>query len=287
MLKKPDKDGVKDFLRITAGSAALVIGNYFFKFPNKFVYGGVTGLSVLIGARVPTVSTATVNLIINALFLILGFVLLGRKFGIKTIYATVLMTASISILEKVYPMPAPFTDELMLEFSISILLTAFGSAMLFHCEASSGGTDIIAMILKKYTGNDIGWMLMLSDVLVVLAAFFVFDIRTALFSSLGLLIKSLIIDTAVAQLNRSRMVSIICDKPDSVCDYIICSLNKDATYHDATGAYSHQKKFIVICVLKPRQEIRLRRYIRDNVPGAFVLVSDSSLIFGKGFADFS
>ena len=283
MLKKPTKEDVRDLLLITSGCAALVAGNYFFKFPNHFVFGGVTGLSILLADFVPF-SVATINFFFNALFLLLGFFTLGRKFGAKTIYATALMTISISVLEKIYPMNAPFTGQLMLEFSISILLTAFGSAVLFHCEASSGGTDIIAMILKKYTGNDIGWMLLISDVVIVLAAFFIFDIQTALFSSLGLLIKSLLIDTSATWLNRSRMVNIICDKPDPICDYIIHNIHKDATYYEGTGAYSKQKKFIIICVLKPRQEIILRRYIRDNVPSAFMLVSDSSSIFGKGFS---
>jgi len=284
MLSRPKKGDVKDLFLITAGCAALVAGNYFFKFPNQFVFGGVTGLSVLI-AKLTPFSVGTINLAVNAVFLLLGFLMLGRKFGARTVYATTLMTVSFSVLEIIYPMKAPFTDQLMLEFSIAILLTAFGSAVLFHCEASSGGTDIVAMILKKYTGNDIGWMLLLSDVVIVLAAFFVFDIQTALFSSLGLLIKSLLIDTSVSQLNRSRLVNIICDQPALICDFIISDIHRDATYYEAKGAYSQQKKFIIICVLKPKQEIRLRRFIRDNDPCAFILVSDSSLIFGKGFSN--
>jgi len=284
MLSRPKKGDVKDLFLITAGCAALVAGNYFFKFPNQFVFGGVTGLSVLI-AKLTPFSVGTINLAVNALFLLLGFLMLGRKFGARTVYATTLMTVSFSVLEIIYPMKAPFTDQLMLEFSIAILLTAFGSAVLFHCEASSGGTDIVAMILKKHTGNDIGWMLLLSDVVIVLAAFFVFDIQTALFSSLGLLIKSLLIDTSVSQLNRSRLVNIICDQPALICDFIISDIHRDATYYEAKGAYSQKQKFIIICVLKPKQEIKLRRFIRDNVPGAFILVSDSSLIFGKGFSN--
>ena len=284
MLSRPKKGDVKDLFLITAGCAALVAGNYFFKFPNQFVFGGVTGLSVLI-AKLTPFSVGTINLAVNAVFLLLGFLMLGRKFGARTVYATTLMTVSFSVLEIIYPMKAPFTDQLMLEFSIAILLTAFGSAVLFHCEASSGGTDIVAMILKKYTGNDIGWMLLLSDVVIVLAAFFVFDIQTALFSSLGLLIKSLLIDTSVSQLNRSRLVNIICDQPALICDFIISDIHRDATYYEAKGVYSQKKKFIIICVLKPKQEIRLRRFIRDNDPCAFILVSDSSLIFGKGFSN--
>ena len=286
MLTVSQKDGIRDFFSITAGCAALIVGNYFFKFPNRFVYGGVTGLSVILADVLP-VSTGTANLVLNVLLLVLGLLIVGRKFGIKTIYATVLMTVSFSVLEKIFPMNGPLTDQRTLEFAISLLLTAFGSAMLFHSEASSGGTDVPAMIIKKFTGQEIGWALVFSDAAIVIGVFFVFDIETALYSSCGLLIKSLLIDTSVARLNRSRMVSIICDDPDPVCEYIIGTIKKDATYHEATGAYSKSKKFIVLCVLKPKSERKLRRYIRDHVPGAFVLVSDSSSIFGKGFSSFS
>lgn len=279
------KDNLIDFGMITAGCMALVVGNYFFKFTNHFVFGGVTGIAVLV-ADVTPLSASTVNLIVNALFMLLGFLILGRKFGAKTIYATALMTVSFSILEKIYPLTAPFTDQRMLEFFIAILLTAVGSAVLFHFEASSGGTDILAMILKKYTGAPIGMMVLASDVVIVLAAFFVFNIETALFSSLGLLIKSLVIDTSITRINQFRMINIVCDQPEPICDFIIKELNKDATFYEAKGAFSHQNKFVIMSVLKGRQEIRLRRYIRDHQPTAFVLVSDSRDIFGKGFSKF-
>lgn len=285
MLKKQGQDFLKDLLLITAGCLALTAGNYFFKFPNHFVFGGVTGIAILI-AEVTPFSVATINLIINVFFLVLGFLMLGKKFGVRTVYATALMTVSLSVLEFVYPMSSPFTDQKMLEFSISILLTAFGSAVLFHSEASGGGTDIIAMILRKYSGHEIGWMVLISDVVIVMGAFFIFDIETALYSSLGLLIKALVIDTSIAQLNRCRLVNIICDRPEPICDYIINTIHRDATYHEATGAYSQAKKYVILCVLRPKQEIILRRYIRDHEPSAFVLVSDSSLIFGKGFSGF-
>ncbi len=285
MLNKQSQDFLKDLLLITAGCLALTAGNYFFKFPNHFVFGGVTGIAILI-AEVTPFSVATINLIINVFFLVLGFLILGKKFGVRTVYATALMTVSLSVLELIYPMSSPFTDQKMLEFSISILLTAFGSAVLFHSEASGGGTDIIAMILRKYSGHEIGWMVLISDVVIVMGAFFIFDIETALYSSLGLLIKALVIDTSIAQLNRCRLVNIICDHPEPICDYIIKAIHRDATYHEATGAYSLTKKYVILCVLRPKQEIILRRYIRDHEPSAFVLVSDSSLIFGKGFSGF-
>lgn len=285
MLRKPSRDELLDLLLITLGCLALVIGNYFFKFPNKFVFGGVTGIAVLV-AEVTPLSVATTNLVLNALLLILAFLLLGGKFGLKTFYATVLMTVSFSVLETVVPMPAPFTDQVMLEFFIAILLTAVGSAILFHCEASGGGTDILAMILKKYTGAEIGIMVFISDIVIVMASFLVFDIETALFSSFGLLVKSLVIDNSIARINQAKMVNIICDQPQPICDFILKTLDKGATVIKAEGAFSHHEKYVIMSVMKNKHEIKLRRFLKENQPTAFVWVSHSSNIFGKGFLKF-
>jgi len=285
MLRKPTKDDLIDLLLITLGCAALVIGNYFFKFPNKFVFGGVTGIAVLV-AEVTPLSIATTNLVLNALLLLLAFVALGGKFGLKTVYATILMTVSFSVLEKVVPMPAPFTDQQMLEFFIAILLTAVGSAVLFHCEASGGGTDIVAMILKKHTGAEIGIMVFISDIVIVLASFLIFDIETALFSSFGLLVKSLVIDNSIARINQAKMVNIICEHPEPICDFILKTLDKGATFFKAEGAFSHHEKYVIMSMMKNKHEIRLRRFLKEHEPTAFVWVSHSSNIFGKGFLKF-
>jgi len=285
MLRKPSRDELLDLLLITLGCLALVIGNHFFKFPNNFVFGGVTGIAVLV-AEISPLSVATTNLVLNALLLILAFLLLGGKFGLKTFYATVLMTVSFSVLETVVPMPAPFTDQIMLEFFISILLTAVGSAILFHCEASGGGTDILAMILKKYTGAEIGIMVFISDIVIVMASFLVFNIETALFSSFGLLVKSLVIDNSIARINQAKMVNIICDRPQPICDFILKTLDKGATVLKAEGAFSHHDKFVIMSVMKNKHEIKLRRFLKENEPTAFVWVSHSSNIFGKGFLKF-
>ena len=142
------------------------------------------------------------------------------------------------------------------------------------------------MILKKYIGAEIGIMVLLSDVLIVVAAFFVFNIETALFSSFGLLVKSLVIDNSIARINQAKMVNIICDNPEPICDFILKELNKGATFFPAKGAFSHLDRYVIMSVMKNRQEIKLRRFLREHQPSAFVWVSHSSNIFGKGFLKF-
>lgn len=276
------KHQILNFIIITIGTIALIVGNYYFKFPNKFIFGGVAGIAVLLGEVTPW-SVGTVNLVINMVFLILGFMVLGKKFGVKTTYVSILMSVGISILEKVQPIAGPLTNQPVLEFTFAIILTAVGAGLLFHCDASSGGTDIPAIILKKYTGANIGKMVLLTDVLITVFAFFVFNIQVALFSILGLIVKSILIDNTIDSMNRYKYLMIICNHTEPLCDYIINDLKKGATVCQAQGAYTHQDKYLIICVLKGKQEIQLRQFIKHNDPSAFILVSNSSQIFGKGF----
>ena len=149
--------------------------------------GGVSGLAVLLGKLLPQLSPSTFNTIINVLFLVLGFVMLNRGFGARTVYCSILSAGLIQLFEWAFPMDRPLTDQLMLELFFAVILPALGSAILFNIDASSGGTDIAAMILKKYTGLDVGRALLLSDVVIAAAALFVFDITAGLCSLLSLI----------------------------------------------------------------------------------------------------
>jgi uncharacterized membrane-anchored protein YitT (DUF2179 family) len=222
-------------------------------------------------------------LILNIVLLLLGFLFLGKKFAAKTIYSSMLLSVGLSVLEQVYPMNKPLTDEPMLNLMFAIALPAFGSAILFNIGASSGGTDIAAMILKKYTSLDIGHALFLSDLLITFSAFFVFDIKTVLFSFLGLMAKSLVIDNVIENINLCKYFNVVCSNPEPICDYIVKKLKRGATICEATGAYSHSHKYIVYTALKRYQAIQLRQYIKSVEPDAFILITNTSEIIGRGF----
>lgn len=217
------------------------------------------------------------------ILVVAGFFFLGKSFGFKTVYSSILLSFSVSALEKWVPMSRPLTDEPMLELVFAVILPAFGSALLFNRGASSGGTDIIAMILKKYTSVNIGKALFLSDLLITLSSFFVFSIKTALFSFLGLLTKSLVIDSVIENINLHKYFNVICSKPDVICDYIVNVLNRSATVCDATGAYSHHHKYIIFTVMRRSQAVQLRKFIKQVEPDAFLLITNTSEIIGKGF----
>ncbi|MCI6061234.1 MAG: YitT family protein [Dorea sp.] len=276
------KSKLKNFALLTVSTLIMAVGVYFFKFANNFTFGGITGLAVLI-ARFSPLSASDFTFIANMLLLLLGFIILGKKFAIKTAYSSILLSVSLSLLERLCPMDGPLTDQPILELIFAIVLPAFGSAILFNIGASSGGTDVIAMILKKYTSVDIGKALLLSDFLITLAGFFVFDIQTGLYSFLGLTMRSTLIDSFIESLNRSKYFNVVCSNPEDICSYIKDKLHRSATIVLAQGAFSGEDKYIVLTVLSPTEAVKLRNFIKATTPDAFLLISNTSEIIGKGF----
>lgn len=270
-------------LLLTAGTALVAVGVYFFKFPNNFSTGGVTGIAVIVSAFFPTVSTSTFASIVNLAFLALGFVALNRGFGLRTVYCSLLFSALLSLLDWLVPLEAPLTDEPVLELFFAVLFPAIGSAVLFNSQGSTGGTDILAMILKKYSSLDIGRALLCCDVLIAASTLVVYNIRTGLFSLLGLLLKSVLVDSVIESLNRKKSFTVITTQPQIACDYITHTLKRGATFWQAEGAYTHEQKYVVLAALSRGQAAALRRYLKQEDPHAFMLIENSSEIFGKGF----
>ena len=273
-------DKGKHFLLLTVSTLIMAIGTYFFKFTNNFTFGGITGLAVLI-AKTGLMTAGDFNFVASMTLLVIGMIVLGKKFAAKTAYCSILLSVTLSFLERVCPMKAPLTDQPMLELCFAIALPALGSAILFNIGSSSGGTDIIAMILKKYSSFNIGPALMLSDLLITIAGFFIFDIKTGLYSLLGLTIRSFMVDTFIENFNLSKYFNV--DDPEPICDFIVHELNRSASVFHATGAYSGQDKAIVLTALNRTQAVRLRNFIKITDPKAFILISNTSEIIGKGF----
>lgn len=273
---------VIDYVLITAASLILIVGVYFFKFPNHFSFGGVTGMAVVLSAVTPF-TAGTLNFVINMLLLVFGFLFLGKSFGIKTVYVSILTSVGLSALEKLCPMSKPLTNEPILELIFAIVLPALSSAILFNIGASGGGTDILAMILKKHTSINIGTALFLVDLLITVAACFIFDAQTGLCSLCGLLAKSLVIDSAIENINLCKYFTIVCDEPEPICDFIHQELLRSATIFKAEGTYTHQQKYVILTVMKRSQAVQLRNFIKMNQPMAFMMITNSSEIIGKGF----
>lgn len=276
------KSKIQYFFLLTFSTFLIAFGTYFFKFTNNFTFGGITGLAVLV-AKTGFISASDFNLVMSMLLLLVGLFILGKKFAVKTSYCSILLSFTLSAMERIWPMSDPLTSQPMLELCFAIALPALGSAILFNIGASSGGTDIIAMILKKYSSFDIGRALIISDAVITAAGFFIFDIETGLYSVLGLAIRSFMIDNFIESFNLSKYFNVVCDHPEPICDFIVNTLSRSASVCHAKGAYSGKDKYIIFTALNRVQAVRLRNYIRQNDPQAFILISNTSEIIGKGF----
>lgn len=276
------KSKLQTFFLLTGSTIVMAIGIYFFKFANNFTFGGITGLAVLI-AKTGVMSAGDFTFIMNMVLLVIGFLILGKGFGVMTAYSSILLSVCLSLLERIYPMSHPLTDQPMLELTFAIALPAFGAAVLFNIGASSGGTDIIAMVLKKYTSFDIGRALMLTDLFITVAGCFVFDIKTGLYSFLGLAVRSLMVDNVIESFNQCKYFNVVCSKPEPICDFIVHTLHRSATTCNAKGAFSGDEKYIIFTVMSRSQAVRLRNFIKEEDPKAFILISTTSEIIGKGF----
>lgn len=274
---------IKSFFIITISTIIMAIGVYFFKFPNNFCFGGVTGAAVVF-AKILPISASSFSFVVNMALLVVGFAFLGKSFALRTTYATVLLSGLLVVFERAFPLKQPLSNEPMLELIFAIALPAIASALLFYEGSSSGGTDVIAMIVKKYTHvDDIGIALFVTDLIMIIIACFVFDIKTALYSFVGLTVKSFLIDAIIENIMLRKSLMITCDDKDAICHFITGELQKGATIVEATGAYTNEKRYLIFTTLTRKQAAVLRSFIHQNKLHAFISMSSTSEVFGKGF----
>lgn len=276
---------IRNYLLMAFGSLTIAIGTYFFKFPNHFSTGGIAGLVVILDRYIPTMSQGMLNTVLNIALLLLAILFFGRSFGVRTAFCTLLLTFAVQLFEIFIPMDTPMTTHPLLELIFAVGLPAIGSAILFHLDASSGGTDIIAMILKRYTSINIGNALFISDAFIAVASCFAFGMETGLFSILGLCLKSVIVDVVLDSFRMRKCVQVVTTNPDPVIAYIVNKLSRGATIHSVKGAYSNTEKYCILSVLSRSQALHLRRYLHATDPNSFIVITNSTEIIGKGFSD--
>ena len=274
---------LKEIPILFLGLVLMTVGVYFFNIPNGFATGGVSGIATVLAPVIPFLTPGMLIASINILLLIIGFLVLGRGFGIRTAICSLGFSLMTWALEKWIPLDGPLTDQPFLELVYAILLTAVGSAILFNHAASSGGTDIVALILKKYTSVDTGRALLLSDFVIASSTFFVFDIESGLYSILGLFAKAFLVDSVIENLNLCKYFTIVTEKPEEIRDYVLHTLKHGVTELDAVGVYSSRPKKVLLVVCRRSEAFRLRRKLREVDPGAFMMITNSSEIIGRGF----
>lgn len=278
--------GILSYIIITIGTLIIAAGIYFFKFPNHFSVGGVSSFAVLLSKLLNyAVTESQIMSIANGVLLVVALIVFGKSFAIKTIYSTALLSLSTLLFEWWVPLSAPITDQMFLELILTIGAIAIGSAILFSQGASSGGTDVIAMIIKKFTNADIGTALLMTDAVMAIASGFIFydHPEICLYSIVGLVLKSFIVDNVIDGFNRNKFFIIVTNKEKEACDFIHNMLHRGATISKCIGSYSGEEKSMITTVLNRAQAGMLKKYLKEIDPSAFTVITNSSDIVGKGF----
>lgn len=296
LTKKKVLDKVLYWALLNVGTLLVAAGVYFFKAPNNFATGGVSGISIifynLFGKYAPKIITqANINMAVNIVLLVFGFIFLGKGCTLKTAYCSLVYSAENILFEVLLPFPKdaagnsiPLTDQPLLELVYAILLTGIGSAIIFNCHASSGGTDIIALILKKFTRLNTGRALLITDFAIAFSTFFVTgSVQAGLFSILGLFAKAFVIDGVIENIGKSKYITIITTVPDVIGKYITEEMKRDYTAYKATGGYTGDEKTVLITVCKRSEAIRLKIKVKQIDAAAFTIITDANEILGKGF----
>ena len=279
---------IKDFLVLTVSSLVLAVGIYFFEFLNGFTTGGISGVSVILGVYFPQWSASSFMLLINAVLLVLGFLILGKQFGIKTVYCSALVSIGTYLLQHFVPRTAPLTDEPMLETIFLVVIPSLTGAILFYFGASSGGTDIIAMIIKKFSSLNISKALFISDFLIVMLLFTACGIEAWLFSLVAFFARVILVNFFLNYINGSKYCTVITSPRhrDALCDYITRVLEKSATVSESfLGAYQNEQKSVLLVALTPRQASKLKAFAKTLDEKTFIIVSNTSEITGEGFRE--
>ena len=278
----------KDWMYMNLGIVLIACATYFFLVPNHFVTGGMTGLATMLGDIFSFMTTSTWLMILNVTMLVVGFIFLGKKTGIWTVYCSLSYTALMLLLEQIVPLSRPLTDESFMELCFGILIYAVGTAVIFYAGASSGGMDIMALIVQKYAKLDVGKAVLCVNTAIAVGAIFTFahyenNTERSILSMIGLFANSYIIDIVIDNFHSCKYFVVITDKTELVSEYIMNHLHHGVTITDAIGAYTQSPKGMIHTVCRRYEAIKLRAAIKQIDENAFIVVSTSSEIIGKGF----
>lgn len=276
-----NKGNLKDFILITIGILLVAISVVYFFDPNNIAAGGITGLAIVINRYVPFISIGPLVLIMDGILFIIALIIIGPKFGAKSIYCSLLLSTSMWVMQKFIPFNV--TDDLMLATIFGTLIAAGGMAIVFNANASSGGTDIIAKILNKFFHFDIGKSLLMVDFLVTLLGAMTFGVKMGLYGLLSVIINGVVIDKIIAGFKVKSEITIISDKNKEISKYILNDLERGCTFIKGVGAFTGKETALLYTVLDRSEFIKLKNHISEIDKNAFITVGEVHEVMGEGF----
>lgn len=262
---------LKEFIMITIGAVIVAAAVFFFMLPSHVTVGSGAALAMVLSNFIP-LSVSTITLIMNVGLLIIGFILVGPEFGVKTVYCSILMPLVMGLFEIIFPDFQSITQDPLLDVICYILVVGVGLSILFSRNASSGGLDIVAMIMNKYFRVDLGQAMSTAGLIVALSSALCYDSKTVVLSLLGTYFGGMVVDHFIFGINIKRRVCVISSKLDTIVDFVLYDLHSGATLNEIIGAYDHTHRTEMITIVDKHEYKQLMDYIRKEDPKAFVTV---------------
>ena len=279
---------------MTVGMMITACAVYYFLVPSKLIIGTISGLSIVIsgvseslfGIALPV---STVILVINAVLLILAYFLIGKEFGIKTVYTALILGPMIGLLETYFPyenfiqanaQTPSIMGDIWFDLVCFVLLLSAAQTVLFKINASTGGLDILAKIVNKYLHFDIGASVSVAGGIICCTAFAINPFHMVVIGLIGTWINGLVVDFFTAGLNNKKRVCIISSQHERLKDYIIHDLVRGVTLYEVTGGYSNEKKVEIEALLNKDEFTSLMKLINDEKIDAFVTAGNVSEVYG-------
>lgn len=271
---------VKEYSIITVGSFLIAIAVFFFMIPSHTAVGSITGLSVMVSSVTP-LPVSVILLGFNAILLIVGFVFLGKEFGAKTVYASILTPVYQYIFELSFPNFQSLSGDGIIDTVCYLLIVAIGQALLFRVNASSGGIDIVAKLLNKFAHLELGKAITLGGMCIAVSGVFFYETKYVVIGILATYANGVILDNYINGFNRRKRVCILSSKNEEIQSFIVNKLNRGVTLYQATGGFHKEEKVEVVTILTRSEYAALMDFLRNTDENAFVTVSTVNEVVGN------
>ena len=274
-----EKVSLKEWVKIFVAMAVISAAVYYFMLPAKLVVGSISGLVMVLTNLIP-VSQSVLTFILNAVLLVVGYVFIGKDFGIKTVVTSFLLPMYLAIYEVITPNPQMLVSDMFSNMIAYLIIISFGQSILFNLNASSGGLDIVAKLLNKYLRVELGVGIQLAGFVTAATAIFVYDTETLVYSLLGTYISGIILDYFIDGSHMKKKICIITPNYEKVRDYIVNEMKRGVTLYDAYGGVGYDERVEVVTILQKNEYQQLLEWIRNNDGQAFVTVTTIGEVVG-------
>ena len=262
---------IKDYALITFGIFIAAAGVYFFLVPSGLAIGSVSGLALVLSNFIPLTISA-ITMILNVGLLLIGFIFIGREFGVKTVYTSLMLPVFLGLFEVIFPGMGSMTEDAFIDMLCYLFVVSVGQAILFQRNASSGGLDIVGKVINKFFRVELGKAIAMCGMCVALLSIFVSDQKAVILSILGTYLSGIILDHFIFVFNLKRRVCIISEKEEEIKKFILENLHSGATIYYAYGAYQNQERKEIVTIVNKNEYSQLMNFLAKTDKDAFVTV---------------